>query len=234
MKHFSFHVLSIVLFAHSLSFGAVRELGSQNGITHFQEEVAVPTDTLKALEEPFELAYDPDAFSRDPFSEIDLNAITNLGQKIWKVIEANRPVVNVKYHYANALPKGVPSSEDLDGFSDLQMRSFRNYAKNLYGITVYDVTYTAVHRFGGSYNGQGRFLENVTILPHHVDVLWGYTLNMGVSRISTVNVGTKDSPIGSIVMELEMRVSTVMKESQTRELIQFRGDSAKIITTHLR
>lgn len=193
-----------------------------NGIEHFVEEIATPNDVADALE---------DSFSRGVRRADELvliEKIINLGQKIWKIIEDNKPVVNVKYMFANAVPKGVKSTEDLDGFTPIQYKSFRVYGKNGFGSTVYDLTYTLLHRYNGTYEGRGRYLDAVTVLPHKLDVLWGYKVNYNVDRVSTVNLGTKDAPIASVLMEMTFKVATVMKESRITQAYEFRGDSADV------
>ena len=165
-------------------------------------------------------------------SAATLGTIVNIGEKVWKLIEKNKPVVDVRYTYANAIPECVKSSSELERFSDLQSRSFRMHAKNWFGSTVYDVTYTLLHRFGGSYKGRGQFLENVTVLPSKVSALWGYTVNMNVTNVSAVNVGTTDSPIGSVLMDMNFSVSTVFKAHQVRSVFQFRGDSNRAIAVN--
>jgi len=203
-----------------------REVPELDDVTHYIEEVATPDEVLeeiKRLNQP----------APAPSEEIVLiEEIINLGEKIWKIIEANKPVVNVSHHYANALPKGVRGSEDLEGFSDVQFKSYRMFGKNLYGIVVYDVTYTLLHRYGGTYQRRGRYLENVTVLPHKVDVLWGYTVNFGINNVFTVNSGSQDEPIASLLMESQLKVSTVIKHSEVTSTFQFRGDSPAVKLTN--
>lgn len=159
-----------------------------------------------------------------------LEQIVNLGERVWKFVERNKPVINVKRAYANALPKGVRSSEDLDGFSPLTYRSFRMKGKNGFGNKVYDTTYTLIHRYGGRYDSKGYYLENCTVLPHKTEALWGYTVDVGVENIGTVNVGTKERPVGSLVMEMAFRVGTIIKTSEFRTVYEFRGDSRGVTT----
>jgi hypothetical protein len=159
-----------------------------------------------------------------------LEQIINLGERVWKFIADNKPVINVKRNYANALPKGVRSSEDLDGWSALQYRSYRMHGKNGFGAKVYDVTYTLVHRYQGNYDGQGMYLENATVLPHKVEALWGYTVDVGVDSVGAVNVGSKAAPVGSLVMELYFKVGTVIKASEFRSVYEFRGDRSDVTT----
>ena len=101
-------------------------------------------------------------------------------------------------------------------------------------MTVYDVTITIVHRYNGSYRGKGRYLENVAIIPSNLEVLWAYTVNLRVNNVSTVNSGTKEDPIASLLLELHFDVSTVIKKSQVRSLFQFRGDSGGVISPAFR
>jgi hypothetical protein len=165
-------------------------------------------------------------------TSVVLDKVVNLGKKMWTVVENGRPVVNVRSAYANALPSGV-RAEDLENFSSLQFRSFRHYGVNLYGVTVYDVTYTLAHRFGGQFNGQGAYIESATVLPQNVEVLWGYNVNLNVEQVSAVNLGTKGNPVASLAMETALTVKTVMKEVRIKHLHEFRGDSAEVRSTEI-
>jgi hypothetical protein len=98
-------------------------------------------------------------------------------------------------------------------------------------MTVYDVTLTAVHQYGGSYNGKGKYLETVTILPSNVEVLWGYTVNYNVDNVTTLNGGTAEDPIAMIALQAKFKVQTVVKSSETNTVYQFRGDSKKVKTS---
>ncbi len=190
------------------------------------EEVATPTDLARYL--------DSQSFPVDTMregEEVDIEQIINIGKKVWEVIKENQPVVNIKYQYANALPQGVKGSESLERFSPLQYRSYRTYGENTFGMTVYDVTYTVVHRYGGSYEGRGQYLDTVTVLPSHVEAMWGYTVDFNVDKVSTVNIGTKADPIASLALELNFKVSTVIKKSEDHVVFEFRGDSPKVVRT---
>lgn len=217
--------LAVMLIASSVMATPVSvSFNEELEIHQFVEAIETPKDFDKNLSKPM--------IHR---SEIDLNEVevlfdqlVNLGKKMWALVENNRPVVNVNYMYANALPKGVRSSEELDHFSELQHVSYRVYGQNLYGITVYDLTYSLVHRFGGSYQGRGKFLENVAVVPSHLDVMWGYNVNYNVEKVSVVNTGTRENPVGAILLETNFKVSTVLKSSETHSVYDFRGDSAKV------
>jgi hypothetical protein len=175
----------------------------------------------------------PEAASTELEEGIDWAAIINLGKEVWKVIEENAPVVNIKYDYATALPRGISDAGQLDGFSDVVYQSYRMYGTNGFGMTVYDVTYTLVHQYGGSYEGKGAYLATASIIPSNVDVLWGYTVDLNVNNVSTLNVGSADAPVGSVSMEMSFKVSTVIKSHTSTTLYQFRGDTHSVRATDL-
>lgn len=226
--------MKCLAFAVSAALSATAFAGPQDEITMHIELVTAPADVFYNIDKvPFRTELSESLQLSDGGigdAAVAIDQIVNIGQKVWDVIKANEAVLNVKHDYANALPKGVRSAEELDGFSDLQARGVRLFGKNLYGATVYDVTLTAVHQYGGSYEGRGKFLETVTLLPSFVDVMWGYTLDVGVTRISAVNHGTSQDPVAGLTMEGLVSVSTVMQKHQQRMIYQFRGDSQSVRT----
>lgn len=204
----------------------VAPVGERPDFVSYLEEVPTPREMVERIHQLHYFGNPPGDVGDDL---VIVDQIINLGEKIWSIIEKNKPVEDVQYKYANALPKGA-NPGDLEGFSSLQYRSYRQYGKNTFGATVYDVTYTAIHRYKGDLGGVGQYLENVTVLPHKVSVGWGYTLNLGVGSVSTVNVGTHAEPIGDLTMELKLKVSTVMKIYEYNTVFEFRGDSAQAST----
>jgi len=207
-----------------LAMGSTGIVKNDLGLTIYTQEVATPASAIEQIE-----ALDGSDYADDLGGALkDINEIINLGEKIWKIIEKNKPVLNVKYAYANAVPKVIKGPEELEGFSSMQYKSFRKFGKNGFGSTVFDVTYTLAHRYNGTYQGRGKFLDAVTVLPHKMDVLWGYTVNFNVNRISTANVGSEKEPVASVAMEMDFQVATVIKASQYRNLYEFRGDTARV------
>jgi hypothetical protein len=195
--------------------------GVQPNLTINIEEVPTPPEVVQMLD-----SVQP-APSK-PIGDVDIDLIFNLAKEVWQIVKENQPVVDVKYDYANALPHGVQSGLDLAGFSDLQHKSYHYTATNLFGATVVDLTYTLVHSYGGSYHGQGHYVETATVIPSHITVSWGYTVNLAVTKTSVRNVGTEIDPIAALVMDMTFQVSTVVKKEEYRTLYQFRGDSPDV------
>jgi hypothetical protein len=160
----------------------------------------------------------------DPLVVID--KIINLGKKIWEIIEANKPVVNIQTQYATATPKGVDHWSQLAGWKAPEGTIYGFYAKNAYGATVVDVRYQVLRTCGGNYNGKGKYLTAVTIEPLKVDVMWGYKFNLNVEipDSSIANAGTAEDPLAAMQPLVKWSIATVLKESNGRSLYYLRGD----------
>ena len=167
---------------------------------------------------------EPGAGGEDPFVFID--KIINLGKKIWEIVEANKPVVNIQTTYATATPKGVDHWTQLAGWKAPEGTVYGFSAKNAYGATVINVRYQVLRTCGGNYNGKGKYLTAVTIEPLTVDVMWGYKFNLNVEipDSSIANAGTAENPIAAMQPLVKWTIASVLKESNGRSLYYLRGD----------
>jgi hypothetical protein len=157
---------------------------------------------------------------------INLGEIINIAQKVWKIIEDNKPVVDVKTQYATALPAGLTHWDSLSGWKAPKGTVYGFYAKNAYGMKVIDVEYQVLRTYGGSYNGKGRYLTAVTIEPLKVDVAWGYkfSLNVEIPDSSIVNVGTTADPVAAMMATVKWNIATTVKNSSGKSLYYMQGD----------
>lgn len=155
-----------------------------------------------------------------------LNDILNLAQRLWTIIEANRPVVDVQNSYASALPRGLEHWSQLTGWTPPKGVLYRLTAKNLYGMKMVDVQYSVQRTYGGGYKGKGKYLTAVTVLPLEVNVGSGYRFDLSASvpDSSIINVGTEEDPIAAMSPVLTWRIRTVLKDSQGRSMYHVRGD----------
>jgi hypothetical protein len=160
----------------------------------------------------------------DPVVVID--KIINLGKKIWAIVEANKPVVDVKTGYATGLPQGITSPSQLAGWKPPKGTIYSLTAKNKYGSKVIDIQYQVLRTYGGQYKGKGRYLSTVAIQPLKVEVLWGYKLNLDatVGDSSVTNAGTDEEPIAAMQPVVQWRISTVVKDSTGRAGYYLQGD----------
>ncbi len=140
-----------------------------------------------------------------------------IGEKIWKIIENGKPVSDVEQ---KAGVHVIPACVD-GRWSKLQgwrLPAFKTYSlvyKNPYGMEVIRFTFTFSYNYGGNYRGWGRFLANVKVIPREASVAWGYKFNASVRVDEKVlNVGTSANPVAGLGLQVQWRLSTVMRDIQ--------------------
>jgi len=158
----------------------------------------------------------------DPLVIID--KIINIAERIWKIIEANKPVVDINTTYANAVPDGITHWAQLAGWEQPKGTRYGFYAKNLYGVKVIDVEFIVFRTCGGNYKGKGKYLNSVTSLPVKADVAWAYKLTIDAEVPSVANVGTSEDPIASMMANLKWQIDTAVKHSEGTWVYYLQGD----------
>ncbi len=153
-----------------------------------------------------------------------LTAIEKIGTRIWKLVEANRPVVHVETKVANALPRNVSCWMDLENWKVPKVYKYNVLYKNVFGAEVVNFTFRVIYTYGASYEGKGKYLSNVSVHPAELDVLWGYTFNSKVEVQRIVNLGTKADPVAGMEMKLNWQISTPIKDSQQSKIFFITGN----------
>ncbi|MCR4293942.1 MAG: hypothetical protein NUW21_00285 [Elusimicrobia bacterium] len=155
-----------------------------------------------------------------------LDSIVNLGEKIWKIIKDNAPVVNVKVQYASALPEGIKSWTQMGGWQRPKGTIYELTAKNAYGMQVIKLRYQVLRTAGGSYKGTGKYLTAVTVEPLLIEAAWGYHFNLeaSVPDSGIVNVGTSEDPVAAMMAQLGWTIATAIKQSQGKSIYYLEGN----------
>jgi hypothetical protein len=189
---------------------------------------STPEDTVEIvnLGPVFSMAAAPAPAAVSTANAARLDVIANLGQRIWKVVVDNKPVVDAKTQYATALPMGVTDWSAMEGWQPTVATVYELKVKNAFCATVVDLQYQVLRTAGGSYKGAGKYLTAVTIQPMFLEVAWGYHVSVeaSVPDSSIVNVGTLDKPVAAMTAELAWRVSTPIKDIQGKSLYYMQGD----------
>jgi len=157
---------------------------------------------------------------------VTIEKIVNIASKFWDMIVDNKPVVNLDTKYAVALPMGVSSPSELDGWSKPKSYIVSFYFENLYGIDVISVSYKITYVYGGKYKGKGKYLAAVWAIPQSVDVWWGFRFSMQayVPDSTIVNVGTAKDPVAAMQLKVSWSASSVLKEYDGTAVYYIQGD----------
>lgn len=230
-------VVPMRMFAISLAVAAlgVVDAAAQNvNPLYFQIE---PTSVKVVDLGPVEGGFSPSGWDFKPDQTIALpplpgtqdglgrvTDIINVGARIWDIIKANKPVVDIKTTYASAVPAGVSHWGELSQWKAPQGHRFGLIMENKLGAKVVDVDAVVWRTTHGSYKGKGRYLTNVTVEPVRTRVLWGYTLDMTSAVSEAVNVGSAEDPIAALTVKLSYGVKNILQDHQGKFVFYTTGE----------
>lgn len=159
-------------------------------------------------------------------SGLILDQIVNIGERVWKIIDENKPVVDVSKQYALAVPAGTTNWAQLSGWKPPRGEVYELVAQNLYHQKVVRIRYQVLRTYGGGLHGKGKYLTAVTAEPLLVDVAWGYKVSVSaeVPDSSIVNAGTDQDPLAAMMVKLSWRIQTPLKDAQGTGVYYVRGD----------
>ncbi len=159
---------------------------------------------------------------------IGWDQIVNIGEKVWAIIEANKPVVTVETPVAHALPRGLECWADLEHWQAPRTQSYEVLYKNGFGMEVVKFRFRLHYTYGGGKAELGQYLANVAVLPSELNVMWGYTFNAKVEVAQAINMGSKENPLAGLEMNVRWNAKTVLKESENSFHFFVSGDGKAI------
>jgi hypothetical protein len=168
----------------------------------------------------------------DPFGlDIDfgkiisrINGIIGIGEKIWQIIDEEKPTAKVDQLLMHALPEEISSLQEMTGWAMPHQKGYRIQMKNYFGMTVVDLVYRVVMTPQGRFKGKGQYLANAQILPQKIEAAWGYHVNMDGFVSSVLNGGTLEEPVARLQIGTNIKISTRLKMHQITDQYLLSGD----------
>lgn len=158
----------------------------------------------------------------NPIEDIDLvdvilDKIINMGKKIWTIVDAGRPVVNVKVDTANALPSGARCWNQLEGWKTPTSKLYQITYENGFGSTVVTYAFRLSFIHGGSVRGQGQYITLASVSPAAIEVGWGFKFDSVANVPMVFNQGTKEAPVAGMQLAVNWKVVSPLKEIRRAE-----------------
>ncbi len=166
----------------------------------------------------------PGTEPQGPSPIVIADQIVNLGKKIWDIIKTGKPVVNIQVDAASGVPQGIQDWRNLAGWQTPKSRLVRMSYRNGFDVNVIDFTYRLVYTYGGNYEGVGKYLSQVSVVPANLQVAFGYDFDAKTTVPNLVNVGTKAEPMAGMEVLVQWKISTVFKQEQNSHTLFVRGD----------
>lgn len=160
---------------------------------------------------------------------IVIDGLIAIGKKIWPIIEAGRPVVDIN------MGKGVSiipykNGDNYDAtFYEMEnwsMPKFKKYNvtyKNGFGSKVISFDYTVHYQYGGALNGKGKYLAGVNISASNVTVAWGFNFQATSQLVQISNHGARDNQIAGGTFAINYTAKTVVKTISSSDTFHVTG-----------
>jgi hypothetical protein len=145
-----------------------------------------------------------------------LDGLLGIGKKIWPIIEGGKPVVTTNLAPAVSIIPNIDGKNvvlnDMANWSIPKVKSYRVAFQNYWGNDVVAFTYTVIFQHGGSYNNVGKYVTTLKVIPSDIYTSWGFNFNVTSELVGISNVGSKESPIASGVVQVSYKVTSVLND----------------------
>jgi hypothetical protein len=143
---------------------------------------------------------------------IDWGTMVAIGEKVIQIVQAGKPVVNITRDAVAVVPSGVTAWNQLAGWQAPVTKVYSVTAQNYLGLTVVDLRLKVSAMYGGGFNGHGKYLANVLVVPSSVYVLWGFSCDVWAEHRDPVNVGAQDNPVAGLGFDIRYRYGSPLAE----------------------
>lgn len=155
------------------------------------------------------------AIPANPVDEVAMyvDGLIAIGKKIWTIIDAGRPVINTAgiVPSLSVLPR-IEGAEPQAAFYEManwsapKAASYRVSYKNYFGKEVVGFNFTVYFQYAGDYNGSGKYITNLKVQASDVYAAWGFDFTATSELTGVANVGSKENPIASAIIEISYKV----------------------------
>lgn len=161
---------------------------------------------------------------------ISLEKIVNIGNIIWTLVEMGRPSAHVQTYRAHALPKGINCWTDLEDWQIPISKVYTVEYKNKMGHVIALYSYRISFVYGGSVDGVGKYIANLTVTPVDMRISWGFNFSSQVQIPATFNLGKKNNPLAGMQVFVFWSIGNSLKVEQKSALFYVTGDGRVQLT----
>jgi hypothetical protein len=195
-----------------------------------EEEILETFGQMSALDQAQSLPRDGKVNKGGSIGEVIKIAddLIALGEKIYKLIEKGKPVMQTSFAPISVLPK-MESGQVADimtttNWSLPEMRKFSVSYKNGFGMKVVTFKFTLIFVHSGKYNGKGKYITAAQIIPSTVTASWGFNVSATMKLDAIMNHGSVADPVAGAMLLLTYKVSTLVKAEENNVSFYIGGD----------
>lgn len=146
-------------------------------------------------------------------ADVAVDKIINIGTKIWRVVEAGRPISNFQQFKATALPQNVSRWDQLEQWQQPTLRVFSVSYKNKLNVETVRFAFRVVLLYGGRVQNVGRYIGYATVEPVEMTTAWGWRFDATAKANSVYNLGTRAAPVAGMLLNVGWTAQTVLFKS---------------------
>lgn len=161
---------------------------------------------------------------------IVIDGLIAIGKKIWPIIEAGRPVLDVNMGKGiSVIPFKKGDDYDatfyeMENWSMPRVKKYNVTYKNGFGSKVISFDYTVHYQYGGSLNGKGKYLAGINVTASNVTVAWGFTFKATSELVQISNHGSKENQVAGGTFRVLYTASTVVKTISSADTFHVSGN----------
>ncbi|EQC44207.1 hypothetical protein [Bacteriovorax sp. Seq25_V] len=159
-----------------------------------------------------------------------IDGIIAIGKKIWPIIEAGKPVVDVNMGQGvSVIPfkKGDDLNAtfmDMENWSAPVAKRYNVTYKNGFGAKVISFDYTVMFQHSGSFEEKGKYLTGVNVVASNISVAWGFDFKASTELVQISNHGSKDDRVAGATFKVNYTAETVFKTIQSADTFHVMGN----------
>ncbi len=185
--------------------------------------------TVQELQDNIPLEITPNV-ADNPIDEISIiiDSLLAIGKKLWPIVQAGRPVINDKLIPVVSI---IPRTDDkgavlyqMSNWSVPRVKRYRVSFKNSYGSEVVGFTYTVYFQYNGSFAGVGKYVTSLKVEASEIYTSWGFNFDAVSELINIANVGSKDEPVASGILQVAYTVKGFLNEVRRSESFYVDGN----------
>ncbi len=151
-----------------------------------------------------------------------------LGESIYELVKKGRPTNTTSYNAISVVPKDPMTKEaispfDLEGFSVPEERSFTAIVKNGFDQVVVKFDYQLVYSYGGSFEGNGKYLTGVMVVPKSVHTSFGWDFNATMKLDAIMNHGSKANPVAGALVTIKYQMNSWTSSFERNDTLHVTG-----------
>jgi hypothetical protein len=152
-----------------------------------------------------------------------------LGEAIYELVKKGKPTNVTQYAPISVVPRDpetmAPVYEfDLEGFSIPVQKTYVARVKNGLGKEVVSFSYQVTYSYGGSYNGTGKWLSGVMIVPGSIRTTFGWDFNATMNVGGIMNHGSKENPVAGVRVIVKYQMNSWSSAFERNDSFHITGD----------